>query len=456
MFRGYSVFMRGKDPRDAHFITSRICGICGDNHTTCSIYAQNMAYGIKTPKLAELIINLGEAAEYMFDHSIFQDNLVFVDFCERMVKETNPSAAGPRPRRPRRRTPRSTAIRTIADIMRSFNPFSGAIYREALQMSRLTREMFCLMEGRHVHPSTLYPGGVGHGADAAAVHRLPGAADEVHRLRQEDRAAQRRRLRLLLRGAAGLRAGRQPAHPARLLGRVPEPRRRRLHLQEHDRLGPRDVRDARASSSTASCSPPTSSRSTSASASCSATRTTTTGRARRRSSPTIRSATRSTSATPGTRRRSRSRRSAISRTAPYSWVMSPRWHDKRSGKQLPLDTGGGPLARLWTTALANMVDQRYVKADRQERGDHAAQDRELGRGAARVEDPEVGQHHRARSRARLLHRLRGGDGAWTSSSRRWRGCAAATCRSSRTSTCPRRRSAAASTRRCAACCRITW
>ncbi len=28
-------------------------------------------------------------------------------------------------------------------------------------ISRLTREMFCLMEGRHVHPSTLYPGGVG-------------------------------------------------------------------------------------------------------------------------------------------------------------------------------------------------------------------------------------------------------------------------------------------------------
>src|SRR5690606_24781414 len=51
--------------------------------------------------------------------------------------------------------------RTIADIMRAFNPFEGAIYKEALQMSRLTREMFCLMEGRHVHPSTLYPGGTG-------------------------------------------------------------------------------------------------------------------------------------------------------------------------------------------------------------------------------------------------------------------------------------------------------
>lgn len=37
IFRGYSVFMKGKDPRDAHFISSRICGICGDNHATCSV-----------------------------------------------------------------------------------------------------------------------------------------------------------------------------------------------------------------------------------------------------------------------------------------------------------------------------------------------------------------------------------------------------------------------------------
>jgi hydrogenase large subunit len=73
IFRGYSIFMKGKDPRDAHFITSRICGICGDNHCTCSCYAQNMAYGVKPPHLGEWLINLGEAAEYMFDHNIFQE-----------------------------------------------------------------------------------------------------------------------------------------------------------------------------------------------------------------------------------------------------------------------------------------------------------------------------------------------------------------------------------------------
>jgi len=160
IFRGYSIFMKGKDPRDAHFITSRICGICGDNHATCSCYTQNMAYGVRPPHLGEWIVNLGEAAEYMFDHNIFQENLVGVDFCERMVRETNP---GVWEKAAKTEAAHASAhgYRTIGDIMKSLNPLEGEFYREALQMSRMTREMFCLMEGRHVHPSTLYPGGVG-------------------------------------------------------------------------------------------------------------------------------------------------------------------------------------------------------------------------------------------------------------------------------------------------------
>ena len=48
---------------------------------------------------------------------------------------------------------------------------------------------------------------------------------------------------------------------------------------------------------------------------------------------------------------------------PYSWTMSPRWYDKRTGDYLALDTGGGAIARLWTTALAGIVDLGgYIKA----------------------------------------------------------------------------------------------
>jgi hydrogenase large subunit len=40
--------------------------------------------------------------------------------------------------------------------------------------------------------------------------------------------------------------------------------------------------------------------------------------------------------------------------------MSPRWFDGTD--HLALDTGGGPIARLWSTALSGLVDTGYVKA----------------------------------------------------------------------------------------------
>ncbi len=77
-----------------------------------------------------------------------------------MVKETNPSVLE---KANTTEAPHAAdhGYRTIGDIMRSLNPFTGEFYREALHVSRYTREAFCLMEGRHVHPSTLYLGGVG-------------------------------------------------------------------------------------------------------------------------------------------------------------------------------------------------------------------------------------------------------------------------------------------------------
>ena len=159
IFRGFDIFMKGIDPRDAHFITSRICGICGDNHCTCSCLNQNMAYGVKPPPLGDLAYNLAETADYMFDHAIFNDCMCNVDFCEQMVKETNPSLLT---KAEQELAPHSDihGYRTIADIMRSLNPFTGEFYLETLQVARYTREMYCLFGGRHTHPSTIMPGGV--------------------------------------------------------------------------------------------------------------------------------------------------------------------------------------------------------------------------------------------------------------------------------------------------------
>jgi len=360
MFRGYSVFMKGKDPRDAGFITSRICGICGDNHTVCSIYAQNMAYGIRMTPLAECMFNLGEAAEYIFDHAIFQDNLVFGDYCEQMVKSTNPTMLA---KAETTKAPNSEihGMRTIADIMRAFNPFEGALYRQGLVQSRVAREMFCLMEGRHVHPSTMYPGGTGTVATPQVftdyLSRLTRVTDFVKKAvpLNDDlfdffydalpgyEEVGRRRVLLGCWGAfqdpieATYRYD-EMTHWGRAMkvtpgvivdGELVTTDLVDINLGIRILLGSSYYDDWQNEEMFVPKDP--------------------------LGNPVDRRHPWNQTTLPKPQKRDL-------KDGNYSWVMSPRWHDKRTGDDLALDTGGGAFARLYSTALAGIVDTPYVKA----------------------------------------------------------------------------------------------
>jgi hydrogenase large subunit len=359
IFRGYSIFMKGKDPRDAHFITSRICGICGDNHATCATYAQNMAFGVRPPAMAEWIVNLGEAAEYMFDHNIFQDNLVGVDFCEQMVKETNPGVYA---KAEKTAAPGANlhGYRTIADIMKALNPFVGSFYREALQMSRMTREMFCLMEGRHVHPSTLYPGGVGTVPTVQLftdylvrlmkyvefMKKVVPLHDDLFNFFYEAlpgyEEVGRRRVLLACWGSFN-----NPAVCDYSYKKMTEWGRAMYvtpGVVVDDKLVTNDLVDINLnirillgssyydgwenSEKFVQKDP--------------------LGNAVDQNHPW------NQTTIPRPQKRDFGGK--------YTWVMSPRWLDKRTGDHLALDTGGGPIARLWATALAGLVDNGYVKS----------------------------------------------------------------------------------------------
>jgi hydrogenase large subunit len=359
IFRGYSIFMKGKDPRDAHFITSRICGICGDNHATCATYAQNMAFGVRPPHIAEWIVNLGEAAEYMFDHNIFQDNLVGVDFCEQMVKETNPKVLA---KAESTAAPHSNehGFRTIADIMRALNPFTGSFYLEALQMSRMTREMFCLMEGRHVHPSTLYPGGVG------TVPTVQLFTDYIVRLMKyvefmkkvvplhDDlfdffydalpgyEEVGRRRILLGCWGSFNdpeycdysyknmTEWGRKMFVTPGIVvdGKLVTTDLVDINLNIRILLGSSYYDDWKNSETFVKTDP--------------------------LGNPVDKNHPWNQTTIPHPQKRDFGGK--------YTWVMSPRWLDKRTGDHLAIDTGGGPIARLWSTALAGLVDFGYIKS----------------------------------------------------------------------------------------------
>lgn len=359
IFRGYSIFMKGKDPRDSHFITSRICGICGDNHATTAVYAQNMAFGIKTPPLGEWILNLGEAAEYMFDHNIFQDNLVGVDFCEQMVKATNP---GVWDLAQRTEAPGAKwhGYKTIADIMRALNPFEGEFYRETLHVSRYTREMFCLMEGRHVHPSTLYPGGVGTVPTVQLftdylvrlmkyvefMKKCVPLHDDLFNFFYEalpgyEKVGQRR----VLLGCWG--AMNDPNHcdyryehmsdwgkkmfvtPGVVVdGQAVTHDLVDINLGIRILLGSSYYDDWDQGETFVKQDP--------------------------LGNPVDRRHPWNQTTTPRPQKRDFNDK--------YTWVMSPRWYDEKTKQYLALDTGGGPIARFWSTALAGLVDFGYVRA----------------------------------------------------------------------------------------------
>jgi hydrogenase large subunit len=359
IFRGYSIFMKGKDPRDAHFITSRICGICGDNHATCACYAQNMAFGVRPPALAEWIVNLGEAAEYMFDHNIFQDNLVGVDFCEQMVRETNPNV-WEKAQHTSAPNADKHGYSKISDIMTALNPFTGSFYRETLAMSRMTREMFCLMEGRHVHPSTLYPGGVGTVATIQLftdylvrlmkyvefMKKVVPLHDDLFDFFYEalpgyEEVGKRR----ILLGCWG--SYNDPAYCDYEYKNMAEWGRRMfvtpgvvvdgelvtnslvdINLNIRILLGSSYYDDWQGSETFVARDP--------------------------LGNPVDKRHPWNQTTLPRPQKRDFK--------GNYTWVMSPRWLDKRTGDHLALDTGGGPIARLWSTALSGLVDIGYVKA----------------------------------------------------------------------------------------------
>ena len=362
VFRGFDIFMKGIDPRDAHFITSRICGICGDNHCTTSCLNQNMAYGVRVPPLGDYAFNLAELADYMFDHAIFNDCMANVDFCEQMVKETNPTLL---------QKAESTSAphmdvhgyKTIADIMRSLNPFTGDFYLETLQVARYTREMYCLFGGRHTHPSTIMPGG----CSAHITHQT--MTDYYVRLMRYMDYAKRsvtmhddlydffleslpgydmvgyRDTNLVCWGAFDDPEGTDQLYKYEHMSewgnrRFVTPGRRHQRRAGDHRPGgdqPDDPDPARLA------------------------RTSTTGP---REQPFV---TQDPLGNPVDKRHPWNK---VTLPKPqkrdysdkYTWVVSPRMYDKRTDTHVCCDTGGGPFARQWVTAKAGLLDIGFVKA----------------------------------------------------------------------------------------------
>jgi len=159
IFRGYEVILKGRDPRDALFISSRACGVCGGVHATVSAEALEMAFGIQPPKMGILLRNLLLALEYLYDHPLHLFLLAGPDYSEALVKATNPGLWD-KARKTLAWHTEQHGYATIAELLTDMNPLTGSLYLEALHMTRVAREAYVLIGGKYPHPETVTPGGI--------------------------------------------------------------------------------------------------------------------------------------------------------------------------------------------------------------------------------------------------------------------------------------------------------
>ncbi len=159
LFRGYEVIMVGRDPRDAIFITSRACGVCGGVHAATAAMATEMAIGCRPPPLGILIRNLALALEFLYDHPLHLHLLAGPDYSAVIVGQVNPSLID---RAKRASAPHRDqhGYATMHDLMEDLNPLTGRLYLEALHMTRVAREAYVFICGKYPHPQTMVPGGM--------------------------------------------------------------------------------------------------------------------------------------------------------------------------------------------------------------------------------------------------------------------------------------------------------
>jgi hydrogenase large subunit len=159
LFRGYEVILKGRDPRDAMFISSRVCGVCGGVHSVASSLAIEMAFGITPPPMGLALRNIQLALDFMLDNPLHLYNLAGPDYSQLVVQRTN-RAVWERARKSECAHTQIHGFRTIADIMTALNPLVGKLYLEGLQMTRPPKEAYSLLFGKYPHPQTVVPGGL--------------------------------------------------------------------------------------------------------------------------------------------------------------------------------------------------------------------------------------------------------------------------------------------------------
>jgi Ni,Fe-hydrogenase I large subunit len=172
MFRGFEVFLKGRDPLDAQQIVMRICGVCPVSHGTASIFAQDQAYGLKVPDNGRNLRNLILAANFIQSHILHFYHLAALDYVD-ITAIAGYQGSDPELEGVRDWVKKELKAGVIAPAAPFLPRYEGKYlesaelniqaikhYLAALEMRKLAHQMCAIFAGKMPHPASLIPGGV--------------------------------------------------------------------------------------------------------------------------------------------------------------------------------------------------------------------------------------------------------------------------------------------------------
>lgn len=187
LFRGFEIFLKGREPRDAQRITQRVCGVCPTAHAMASTLNLDSAFGIadKIPDNGRIIRNLILGSNFIQSHVLHFYHLAALDY----VDVTAMADYGGK----------DTEMKSVKEFidrgeLAPFVPryegdyrFDKATNQElvrhylvALEMRQLTHEMLAVYGGKMPHNCAIVPGGV---TEHPTVDKISGFLWRLNKIR---------------------------------------------------------------------------------------------------------------------------------------------------------------------------------------------------------------------------------------------------------------------------------
>ena len=152
LYRGFETILTGRDPRDAVFLTQRICGVCPADHATAAALALDDACGLQIPRNGRLLRNIILGANYLQSHITHFYHLSLADYA--VLPETAPF------------TPHYQGdFRLNAAATAKL----GEHYFQALAIRRKCHELIAIFAGKMPHQAAIIAGGTSKNATAADI-----------------------------------------------------------------------------------------------------------------------------------------------------------------------------------------------------------------------------------------------------------------------------------------------